>query len=381
VFPFNCPLPAGLETTLPPVNPRGGYGDFNNIGGPDPHLKMAYSENYFFGVQHAFKSTWIAEADFIHSNTLHEYSITNVNRIDGINDIVYLGNGSYSETLGPRPNPYFSAITYADNRNGSNYNGFTTYVRKTFSAGYSFQVAYTAQKTIDLMSTVPGVQKGAENSIVIDAYNIAAQRGLSSQDTPKQLSYNGLWIIPAPAFDNHFVRGLVGGWQISALGTLMSGFPATVYTSLPQDDFNKDGQNYDLPNVPSFGATIKGQSRSKYLNGTFKTSDFPLPVDSNGVPLGHEGTLSRNTFRGPGFAQTDGSIAKNTRVPWLFGESGSLQFRLDVYNLFNRVNLQGWDTNLADGGVNTDGSAFGNFGKATGVAQARTLQLSTKIVF
>ncbi len=381
-FPYNCPLPAGLTSTLPPLNPRGGFGLYNNIGGPDPHLKMAYLENYFFGIQHAFKSTWIAEADFVHSNGIHEYSITNMNRVDGVNTVAYNGNGGYTETLGTLPNPYFQAINYATNRDGSNYNGFTTFVRKSFNAGYSFQVAFTAQKTIDLMSTVPGVQKGAEYSVVIDAYNVNAQRGLSSQDVAKQLSYNGLWKIPTPGISNGMLKNIVGGWQLSAMGTLMGGFPSTVFTTLPQDDFNLDGFSYDLPNVPAFGATIKGLSRSNYLKGVFKTTDFPLPVDSNGVPLGHEGTLGRNTFRGPGFAQTDAALAKDTGMPWFFKDSADLQFRVDMYNVFNRVNLQGWDTNLADGGVNpATGLAFGNFGKATGVAQARTLQLSTKVVF
>jgi hypothetical protein len=381
VYPYNCPLPPGLIGTLPPLNPRGGFGDFNNIGGPDPHLKMAYAENYFFGIQHSFKSNWIAEADYIHSNTIHEYSITNVNRIDGVNNIVYQGNGSYTETLGPLPNPYFSGINYADNRNGSNYNGFTTFVRKSFNRGYSFQVAFTAQKTIDLMSTVPGVQKGAENSVVIDAYNIAAQRGVSSQDTPKQLSFNGLWQVPVPGVHG-WAKNVVGGWQVSALGTLLSGFPATVYTTKPQNDFNEDGQNYDLPDVPSFGKTLKGLSRSQFLKGTFTFDQFPLPVDANGVPLGHEGTLGRNTFRGPGFAQTDAAIAKDTHLPFFFKESANFQFRLDAYNVFNRVNVQGWDTNLADGFFTPDGTPTGgNFGKANGTAQARTLQLSGKLVF
>jgi len=232
------------------------------------------------------------------------------------------------------------------------------------------------------MSTTPGAQKGAEYSVVIDAYNVNAQRGLSSQDIAKQITYNGLWKIPTPGIGNSLVKNIVGGWQLSALGTLMGGFPATVYSSRPQDDFNLDGFNYDLPNKPTFGATLKGLSRSKYLKGTFKTTDFPLPVDASGVPLGHEGNLSRNTFRGPGFAQTDAALAKDTNLPWFFKESASLQFRVDMYNAFNRVNLQGWDTNLADGGVDaTTGQPFGNFGKATGVSQARTVQLSTKIVF
>jgi hypothetical protein len=382
-FPYNCPLPAGLTSTLPPLNARGGYGNFNNIGGPDPHLKMAYLENYFLGVQRAFGSKWIAEADFVHSLGIHEYSITNMNRVDGVNTVTYNGSGGYTETLGTLPNPYFSAINYATNRDGSNYNGLTAFVRKQFGAGFSFQVAFTAQKTIDLMSTVPGQQKGAEYSVVIDAYNVNAQRGVSSQDTPKQLSYNGLWIVPKSWMKSRLMKEAVGGWEVSALGTLMSGFPATVYTSKPQDDFNLDGYGYDLPNRPTdIKWPLKGLARSKFLTGTFKTTDFPLPVDANGVPLGHEGNIGRNTVRGPGFAQTDAALAKNVALPWFSKESSTLQVRLDMYNAFNRVNLQGWDTNLADGGVDAmTGQPFGNFGKATGVAQARTLQLSTKFTF
>ena len=380
-FPYNCPLPPGLVSTLPPLNARGGYGNFNGIGGPDPHLKMSYAENFFVGVQHVFKSDWIAEADFIHSNGIHLYSITNVNRVDGINTIKGNPTTGYTESLGTLPNPYFAGISYADNRNGSNYNGFTTFVRKSFSAGYSFQVAFTAQKTIDLMSATPGQQKGSERSIVIDAYNVAAQRGLSSQDTPKQLSFNGLWKIPTPGITNGMVKNVVGGWEISALGTFYSGFPATVFTTLPQNDFNLDGQNYDLPNKPSFGATLKGVGNSKFKKGVFKTSDFTLPVDANGVPLGHEGSLGRNTYRGPGFNQVDAGLAKNTSLPWFGKEKANFNFRLDMYNAFNRVNLNNWDTNLADGGVDNSGNPVGNFGKALGTSQARTLQLSTKFVF
>ena len=154
-FPYNCPLPEGLTGDLPPLNPRGGYGDYGAIGGPDPHLKMAYLETAFLGIQHSFRSNWLVEADYIFSNSIHEYLITNVNRVDGINNIEYLGNGNYSETLGPLPNPYFANINYTTNRAQSSYNGFTTFVRKQFSQGFSFQVAFTAQKTIDLPVLFP----------------------------------------------------------------------------------------------------------------------------------------------------------------------------------------------------------------------------------
>jgi outer membrane receptor protein involved in Fe transport len=375
VFPYNCPLPASLTSTLPPLNARGGFGNTDAIGGPDPHLKMAYAENFFFGIQRAFKSNWIVEADYTHSNTIHEYIITNLNRVDGINNIQKIltgpNAGQFTETLGALPNPYFGNIDYTTNGAGSNYNGFTSFVRRSFATGYTFQVSYTVQKTIDLASAVPGTQKGSENAQVIDAYNIPGQRGLSSQDIPKQLSFNGMWKIPTPGVGG-MMKNVVGGWEMSAMGTLMAGLPATVYTNAPQYDFNKDGNDYDLPNVPTFGRTLKGMSRSQYYNGTFTASQFPLPVDSNGVPTGVEGNLGRNTFRGPGFAQTDMGLAKNTSLPWFSNEKSNLQIRVDMYNAFNRVNLNNWDTNLNDGG---------NFGKALGVNQARTVQLSTHFTF
>ena len=369
-FPYNCPLPPGLTTTLPPLNSRGGFGNFDNIGGPDPHLKMAYAENLFLGVQHSFRSHWIAEVDYVHSNGIHEYSISNLNRVDGVKLSVN-PSGGFTETLGPLPNPYFGPINYTTNRAGSNYNGFTSFVRKQFSAGFSFQVALTLQKTIDLMSTVPGQQKGAEYSVVVDAYNVAAQRAVSSQDVPKQLSFNGLWQIPTYGITSPLAKTILGGWQISALGTLVGGLPQSVYTTAPQNDFNLDGNNYDFPDVPSFGKTIKGISRSRFLGGVFTASQFPLPVQANGVPTGVEGNLGRNTFRGPGFAQTDAALAKNTHIPWFPGEGADFQVRLDLFNAFNRVNLQNWDTNLADG----------TFGKALGASQARTLQVGAKLTF
>jgi hypothetical protein len=383
VYPYNCPLPPGLTTTLPPLNPRGGYGLYNGIGGPDPHLKMAYMENLFFGVQHSFKSSWLVEADGIHANSIHEYFYTNMNRITGYNSITWNGvPGGFNQTLiqANLPNPYFAGINYTTNRAGSSYNGFTTFVRKSFSQGYAFQVAYTVEKTLDTVSTVPGVDKGAESSIVVDAYNIAGQRGVSSQNVPQQLSMNGVWHIPTPFLQSAFLKNAVGGWELTALSTFMEGFPASVFTTKQEDDFNLDGQNYDYPDRPVSGTQYSGFSKKKFLNGTFQASAFPLPVDANGIPLGVEGNGGRNTFRGPGFVQTDGGLSKNTALPWFSHEKTNLQIRAEFYNIFNVKNLQGWDTNLADDDV-ADGVEVGNFGKTTGVGQARTIQLGANLRF
>jgi len=403
-FPYGCPVPAGILTTLGQPNGRGGYGTTSNIGGTDPHLKMAYLENVFLGVQHVFKSHWLVEVDGTHAASVHEYSITNLNRRDGENEIAHgftgVSYGAFNTNANyinqaDLPNPLFGAITYTTNAGWSQYDGLVALLRKTYSNGNSFQVAYTFEKTIDNISTAPGAQKGAEYSQVVDAYNVNAQRGLSSQNIPQQLSANGVWELPTPFLHEGIVKNIVGGWQISGLSAWIKGIPTSIYTTRQQDDFNEDGNYYDFPNRPVAGVKVKGYSHRQLLNGTFNQNatysstgpswpftNFPLPVDQNGVPTGVEGNGGRNTVEGPGFVQVDGNLTKNMTVPWFQQERAKLQFKVDMYNIFNHENLQGWDTNLADGSIDPQtGVTSGNFGKVTGQGQARTLQLEGQIRF
>jgi hypothetical protein len=405
-FPYGCPVPADVLSTLAQPNGRGGYGTTESIGGTDPHLKMAYLENIFLGVQHVFKSNWLVEADGTHAAAIHEYSITNLNRLNGMDNLVFntpgpgVPYGSFNSNASyvnyaKAPNPYFTNINYTTNAAWSQYDGFVALLRKTYSKGYSFQLTYTWEKTIDDISTAPGVQKGSEYSIVVDAYNVNAQRGLSSQNIPQQVSANGVWELPTPFIPAGLVKNIVGGWQISGLSAWIKGIPTSIYSSRQQDDFNLDGNFYDFPNRPVAGIKLKNYSHHDLLNGTFNQNatysttgpswpftNFPLPVDQNGVPTGVEGNGGRNTVEGPGFVQVDGALTKNTTVPWFQQERAKLQFRVDMYNVFNHENLQGWDTNLADGSIDPQtGAISGNFGKVTGQGQARTLQLQAQVRF
>jgi hypothetical protein len=407
-FPYGCPIPAGILAAVAAPNGRGGYGTTENIGGTDPHLKLAYLENVFLGVQHTFHSNWLVEADGTHASSIHEYSITNLNRRNGEHVLVFtppdpatgVGYGAFNSNASyinqaDLPNPLFSNINYTTNAGRSDYEGFVALLRKTYSHGYSFQISYTFEKTIDLISTAPGAQKGAEYSVVVDAYNVNAQRALSSQNIPQQISANGLWELPTPFLQNGLAKNIVGGWQLSALSAWIKGIPTSIYSTRAQDDFNLDGQNYDFPNRPVAGIKLKGYSQKQFLNGTFNQNatvsttgpswpftNFPLPVDQNGVPTGVEGNGGRNTVEGPGFVQVDSSLVKNVEIPWFQGERGKLQFKVDMYNVFNHKNLQGWDTNLADANIDPNtGAISGNFGKTPGQGQARTLQLEGQFRF
>ena len=80
-------------------------------------------------------------------------------------------------------------------------------------------------------------------------------------------------------------------------------------------------------------------------NGYFTTTE-DIPLQPNGVPgdtigpwqrpaFGTFGNAGRNSLWGPGFSQVDVSVAKNVSLK----ESTSIQFRTDIFNLFNKVNL------------------------------------------
>jgi hypothetical protein len=55
-------------------------------------------------------------------------------------------------------------------------------------------------------------------------------------------------------------------------------------------------------------------------------------------PLGFLGTEGRNILDAPGVANLDISLVKDTKLPFL-GETGSIQFRTEVFNILNRANF------------------------------------------
>ena len=90
-------------------------------------------------------------------------------------------------------------------------------------------------------------------------------------------------------------------------------------------------------------------------------SAFPAPLP------GQDGNLGRNTYRGPGFAQTDLSLAKEFNIT----ERVKAKLRADAFNAFNRVNLNNPVVDLSNA----------NFGKSTGTNTARMIQLGLRINF
>jgi hypothetical protein len=362
--PFNCPFPAGLRTG---VNERGGpIGARAAIGGTSPDLRYAYTINRFFGVQYAFTSNWILEADYLGSQAVHLYTNTDRNR--------FAGDLSFDANL-DRLNPFFAGMSFTDNSGWAHYDGGTISLNKRFNRGFTFMTSFTFGKAISVQDAT-GVGRDSLQAPIVDAYNLNAQRSLAAFDISKRLSFNFVYEIPKSLLGSRLASAALGNWQLSAIGNYQGGYPFWVTAG---QDINGDGVNFDPPNMPAFGNS-RHTDRYGFLNGYMTAADFPLPActrrNATGACVGwaRGGDLGRNTFRGPGLALVDFTLGRSFGFPWFYGKEGArFQFRAEFYNLFNRVNL---DPRSVAANLTA-----GNFSRAAGVFYPRTVQLAARIEF
>ena len=95
--------------------------------------------------------------------------------------------------------------------------------------------------------------------------------------------------------------------------------------------------------------------------------------------------IERNSLNGPRYNDVDLSLSKGFGLPRIrgLGENARFEIRADVYNFFNKINIntESIDTNL--GGVAPDGTVTPNshFGVANNALGSRTVQLQARFSF
>ena len=150
---------------------------------------------------------------------------------------------------------------------------------------------------------------------------------------------------------------------MNGITTLLSGFPFT-----PQVGSNRSGdgdtRNPDRPNLnPNFtGPVVLGNP-----NQWFNPAAFLVPAP------GTYGNLGRGTYEGPGLAEVDLSLLKNTAI----SERINLQFRAEAFNILNRSNY-GTPNAILFSGTSVSSSA----GLITTTATTpRQIQFGLKLIF
>jgi hypothetical protein len=127
---------------------------------------------------------------------------------------------------------------------------------------------------------------------------------------------------------NNATNSLLGGWQVTMIEKITSGFPDPLVDSNNQSTvfFNSggNGNNFNRPDqVPGCNAQSANHSALQYINAACFTT-----------AIGHLGDASRVPVYGPDFVNTDFSVIKQFALPW---ENMGLNFRAEIFNLFNHA--------------------------------------------
>jgi hypothetical protein len=312
-------------------------------------------------------------ADPVNGPILASYGVTKLPYPD-------FETNNYSTTVAAalQPLPQYSGLVnnYPTIGN-STYHSLQLMGRKNATHGLTFIAAYTFSKTLtdtDSALSASGLQ------VVQDFYNRKAEKGIASFDFPQVLKLTWIYELPLGHGRRWLnsagrIDRLVSGWQFTAIQNYLSGDPLVIVSSL-SPGIAMNGLRADIvPGVPQTVASsgLNVINGTLYLNPAAFADPPASPINSFAQRIGNSPAFLPRT-RGPGHASENFGIVKNTRLT----ERTELQFRADMFNVFNRTGRGDPDTCLCDG-LPANGGTFGLIN--TPGYGPRVIQMALRLTF
>jgi hypothetical protein len=279
--------------------------------------------------------------------------------------------------LGLALNPQIGGGDYWGVRGSANYNAMLAELKHQFSRGFMLDAQFTWAKSLDT-SSGPYFEQPYP-------YNPDLNYGRSDYDVGKAFKLYGLW---QPTFfhgDRSWMEKILGGWTLSGIFTIHSGFPCSPVVSVQGGSLYCGTCGY----TTLFPAAYLGGAGTGTDNDQFKTgSNYPkggAAYFSKPTYTAYSGTnfgsslpqtgVYRNSLNGPRYKDVDLTLAKAFGLPKMpvLGENAKFEFRVEAYNIFNNLNFK------PDSISNNIDNA--NFGQATAALAARVVTLGARFNF
>jgi hypothetical protein len=310
----------------------------------NPHFTMPHVMNYNLNIQRQLTSSTLLQAGYVGSEGRKLAAILDINQL-------VAGVRPYAALY-----PNLSAINQLNSSADSAFNSMQVSLHQQLWKGMTANVNYTWAHALDDASSVTSPQ---------NSYNLRSDWAASTFDTRHYTTSYISYEVPK----SQFVPLVTGGWQVNALVTITSGNPINIVAG---SNISGSGENKDrvdlvgnpYSNVPVLTGTLAVQY--------FNPAAFAKPA------AGTFGTLGRDALFGPGFSSVDFSLFK--KIPITERIHG--QFRVEIFNLFNRTNWANPTTTLTS-------SSFGELTQTKsassapglGFGEPRNVQLALKIIF
>ena len=271
-----------------------------------------------------------------------------------------------------RPYNDFDNIFIVGGYPQSNYHAMQVNFKRNLSRGIRMNANYTWSHAID---DVVGFFQDYQNP-----NDARAERASSDQDVRHNFTFDAGYDVPFRDWFGGGPRWLVDGWQLNTITQIRSGLPVTPRVSGGSFGGFSKRPNV-VPGVDLQEPTTNGCTGYSVPRCQFNAAAFTVPAANT------FGNAGRNILRGPGFAQVDFSVFKNTRIT----ETTALQLRVEIFNLFNRANFADPSGGLVPGDNNSlrPTSFFGRslatvgnqLGGLLGFGGPRQIQLSARFNF
>jgi len=285
----------------------------------NPKNRYPYSEQWNLSIQHQFAGNWVFETAYTGSES-HKLS----KRYDQNQPLL---NSTTGQQVGPSPYPQFATgMLTSTNQAFGNFHGLSGRLEKQLTHGFYYQSNIQWSKTMD------------NGSGEIDANDTAYSNdfrkdyGLSAFHTRLRSSNTASYELPfgtGKMFLNHsgLANTLAGGWQVNGTAQFVSGF----YLTPTQSSANSTQIGSMVPQRVNLASGAKNYGN---LGSKANANKWYDPTDFAAVASG-QGTVGRDVILGPRTTNVNFSAMKNFK---LF-EQINLQFRGEVFNLFNHPNL------------------------------------------
>lgn len=288
-FPSTPAILAAPGTPSPP---------FNQVNGIDPNLKLPRTYQWNFAIEQALGSNQTFTASYVAA----------------------IGRRLVSVESLLNPNPTFVGVNIVRNRSTSDYHALETQFQRRLSRGFQALASYTWSHSIDYISSDVGFD---------------LDRGPSDFDVRHSFSSAVSYDIPAPDF-GPAGRALLRGWGVDAVVHSQTATPVNIIARSTstlagtvinfRPDLTEGIPLYiDDPNAPG----------GRKFNNTVVASRPGCKGPFCPPPTTRQGSLGRNALRGFPLNQVDLSVRRAFRLR----ENVALQFRTDIFNIFNHPNF------------------------------------------
>ena len=340
-----------------------------SIYSADRNFRTPYAELFGLNVEQSLGKAWQMNIGYVGSVSRHNLVLQDINQSalgqDQNTGTVTVSGNTFSAQQASRPYfskyPNFGIINQVNSASKSSYNSLQVTLRSSAWHGLTSQFAYAWSHNLDDAS--------AFNVIPQDSSNLAGDYGNATDDIRNHFAAYLNYTIPKLGLGP---KALTQGWEVNGILKFQNGEPVNILTG---QDNSGTSENEDRASITGLAInkdrSVQQNSFVQYLN----PNSFTVPT------YGSYGNLRRNQIIGPGFGDVDLSLVKN--VP-LYKDLVRAQFRVEMFNVFNRINLAQPVNNLGNSGqfgqsTSTIGVSYGAPGIGSG--EPYNTQLSMKILF